>query len=109
MEQIAYCIPEDKGDGSFSYGEPYVKGGPLSLLSVSGMICRTETGDLLPHIHISASSCEHGVVGGHVAYGCTTLISVDIVLEEVDGMVMGRRYDAELGMPVFDPRPEIAE
>jgi predicted DNA-binding protein with PD1-like motif len=104
LKKAAYCIPINCKNGSYSYDEPHVREGSFSLTSLSGMICTTEDGSLLPHIHMTLADGKGEAIGGHIVEGCIVSVSVDIVIGEFEGMIMGRRYDAQLDMPVFDPR-----
>ena len=36
--------------------------------------------------------------------GTKVLLTVDVMLAEVDGLVMGRKFDNELEVPLFAPR-----
>ena len=42
--------------------------------------------------------------GGHLVEGTKVLLTVDVMLAEVDGLVMGRKFDNELEVPLFAPR-----
>ena len=104
LKQASYCVPEDRKDGSYTYGDPYIRKGSFSVTSLSGMICTTEDGSLLPHVHMTIAEGEGASFGGHMVKGCIVSVSLDIVIGEFSGMIMGRRYDEELQMPVFNPQ-----
>ena len=38
--------------------------------------------------------------------GTKVLITVDVVMAEIEGMVMGRKWSDELEVPLFSPRQE---
>ena len=42
--------------------------------------------------------------GGHLVEGTKVLLTVDVVIAEIEGLVMGRKFDAELEVPLFAPR-----
>ena len=60
------------------------------------MICHDDDGNLLLHVHMSMSD-QHGTGhGGHLIEGTKVLLTTDMVIAELDGLVMGRRFDEEL-------------
>ena len=42
--------------------------------------------------------------GGHLAEGTKVLLTVDVIIAEIEGLVMGRQVDEELEVPIFNPR-----
>ena len=42
--------------------------------------------------------------GGHLVEGTKVLLTVDVVVAEIEGLVMGRKFDSELEVPLFAPR-----
>ena len=42
--------------------------------------------------------------GGHLVEGTRVLLTVDVVIAEIGGLVMGRKFDEELEVPLFAPR-----
>ena len=44
--------------------------------------------------------------GGHLVEGTKVLLTVDVILAEIEGLVMGRKFDTELEVPLFAPRQE---
>ena len=42
--------------------------------------------------------------GGHLVEGTKVLLTVDVILAEIEGLVMGRKFDEELEVPLFAPR-----
>lgn len=71
------------------------------------MICHDDDGNLLLHVHMSMSD-QHGTGhGGHLIEGTKVLLTTDMVIAELDGLVMGRRFDEELGVPLFAPKQKI--
>ncbi len=94
------AIPEKKA--GYGYSEPIVLEGPIELISLNGMICNNSNG-ILTHFHFSLSDEDGNAYGGHVIVGNRVLITVDIVIAELDGINMGRSYDPELELEIFDP------
>jgi len=104
--QAAFYNPVTLPNGRPGYSDPIIlKGnGFLELLSLSGMICHDDEGNILPHIHISISDERGNAYGGHLINGCEVLLTTDIVIGVFSDIVMGRRFDEELGVPLFAPR-----
>ncbi len=93
-------LPEKKA--GYGYGEPIILQGPIELLSLSGMICN-DNDEILTHFHFSLSDENGKGYGGHVIEGNKVLFTVDIVLAEVGGIDMGRKFDSDLEVPIFNP------
>lgn len=89
----------------YGYGEPIALAGPIELLATGGMICQGDDGQTLFHAHVSLSDQNGGAWGGHLIEGNRVLITADFVLGEVDGMNMGRSYNEEAELMLFNPRP----
>lgn len=85
----------------YGYGELIEMEGPLELLALSGMICNNDD-KLDPHIHFSVSDSEGRAYGGHVVEA-KSLLTIDIVIGEVDKIQMGRSYDESLEVKIFNP------
>ena len=88
----------------YGYGDPTILEGPIELTNATGIICHGEDGEILPHVHMDMSDREGNGYGGHLAEGTKVLLTVDFVIGEIDGIIMGRGYDEELGVPLFKPR-----
>lgn len=73
------------------------------------MICHDEDGKILPHIHLTISDMQGNSYGGHMQIGCEVLITTDIVIGSFSGLVMGRRYDEAMGVPLFAPSRILIE
>lgn len=67
------------------------------------MICHDEKGETLLHVHVSYSDPYGNAHGGHMTEGNKVLITVDIVIAELEGFEMGRRYDEDLDLFIFNP------
>ncbi len=90
----------------YGYGDPIVLTGPIELLSASGMICKGDNGETLFHIHCSFSDQNGGGWGGHLIEGNTVLITADFVIAEVEDINMGRRFNEEVELLIFNPQPQ---
>jgi len=96
-------IPIAGKKAGYGYGEAIMLRGPIELLSMSGMICQGEDGETLLHIHCSLSDQYGNGHGGHLVEGNKVLLTVDIMVGEVEDIVMRRRYDEDLDIYIFNP------
>ena len=89
LDGAAFCNPvplKDKKAG-YGYGEPTILYGPIELTAAAGMICHDDDGNLLLHVHMSMSD-QHGTGhGGHLIEGTKVLLTTDMVIAELDGLV----------------------
>lgn len=105
LNGVNYCNPVELPDPPYyGYGEILHLTGPIELLSASGIICHDDEGNTNLHVHVSLSDRHGGGHGGHLAEGTKVLLTVDVVIAEIEGMVMGRKFDEELKVPLFAPR-----
>ena len=88
----------------YGYGETLHLTGPIELTNASGIICHDDEGNTNLHVHMSLSDRYGNAHGGHLVEGTKVLLTVDVMLAEVDGLVMGRKFDNELEVPLFAPR-----
>jgi len=106
LNGVEYCnpveLPETKS--GYGYGETLHLTGPIELLSASGIICHDDEGETNLHVHVSLSDRHGNAHGGHLKEGTKVLITVDAIIAEVDGIVMGRKFDEEMGVPLFAPK-----
>jgi len=87
----------------YNYGAPIVLNEALSISGISGIICHDDTGEINLHVHIAFSD-EHGTpYAGHLKEGTRTMLTVDVVIAELAGLTMSRKYDEELEVPLFCP------
>jgi predicted DNA-binding protein with PD1-like motif len=94
-------LPEKKA--KYGYGEALELRGPIELVSLNGMICQGVKGETLFHLHGSFSDQYGNAWGGHLIEGNKVLLTVDVVIGEIDGLHMGRRYDEDLDVFLFNP------
>ena len=95
-------LPDKKA--GYGYSEAVTIQGPIELTNASGMICHDADGEVLLHVHISLSDRYGNGHGGHLIEGNKVLLTVDMVLGELEGIDMGRKYDEELEVPLFAPK-----
>ena len=106
LDGVQFCnpveLPEKKA--GYGYGETLHLTGPIELTSASGIICHDDAGNTNLHVHISLSDRHGNAHGGHLVEGTKALLTVDVILAEIEGLVMGRKFDQELEVPLFAPR-----
>ena len=94
LDGVQFCnpveLPEKKA--GYGYGETLHLTGPIELTSAN------------LHVHISLSDRHGNAHGGHLVEGTKVLLTVDVILAEIEGLVMGRKFDQELEVPLFAPR-----
>jgi uncharacterized protein len=66
--------------------------GPLEIISVSGSV--TPAG---AHLHVSVSTQDGRVLGGHLAYGSTVRTTAEVLLALLPGWSLTREHDAVTG------------
>lgn len=101
-----FCVPiplPEKKAG-YGYGDPIGLPGPIELVSLSGMICEGDDGKVIFHVHAGMSGQDGSGYGGHLIDGNKVLLTVDVILAEVEDIVMGRRFDEDLDVYIFNPR-----
>ena len=88
----------------YGYGETLHLTGPIELTSASGIICHDDEGNTNLHVHMTVTDRHGNAHGGHLVEGTKVLLTVDVILAEIEGLVMGRKFDEELEVPLFAPR-----
>ena len=107
LKGVQYCNPvELPTKAGYGYGEILHLTGPIELTNASGIICHDDEGNTNLHVHISLSDRHGNAHGGHLVEGTKVLLTVDVILAEIEGLVMGRKFDEELEVPLFAPRQE---
>ena len=107
LNGVQYCNPvELPTKAGYGYGEILHLTGPIELPTASGIICHDDEGNPTLHVHIRLSDRPGNAHGGHLVEGTKVLLPVDVILAELEGLVMGRKFDEELEVPLFAPRQE---
>ena len=94
-------VPTKAGHG---YGEALHLTGPIELTNASGIICHDDEGNTNLHVHMTLTDRHGNAHGGHLVEGTKVLLTVDVIIAEIEGLVMGRKFDEELEVPLFAPR-----
>jgi len=71
---------------------------PLELLSLTGYIVPQTNGGLHVHVHFSASTLVGDTIatyGGHLDKGTITYVKAAVVIGELEGMAMGKKWVEE--------------
>ena len=107
LQDPHFCNPvELPTKAGYGYGETLHLTGPIELTNASGIICHDDEGNTNLHVHMTVTD-RHGTAhGGHLVEGTKVLLTVDVILAEIEGLVMGRKFDTELEVPLFAPRQE---
>ena len=95
-------LPETKS--GYGYSEAIEEEGPIELISASGAICTGPDGDVLLHVHCCFADSSGRAFAGHLIEGNTVLLTADVTIAEYEGILMDRRFDEELGVPIVRPR-----
>ena len=106
LDGLEYLVPvilPDKKAG-YGYGAPLHVSDPISVTNISGMICHDDAGETLLHIHISGADNSGTLRGGHLTDNNKVLLTLDVLIAELDGVEMGRAYDDDLEVMIFSPR-----
>lgn len=105
LQGAHYLNPVPTADSvcGYAYGEALQLYGPIELVSAAGMICHSESGEIMLHVHCSLSDQNGNAYGGHMIDGNKVLITTDVVLGVVDKINMVRKYDEETGFLIFMP------
>ncbi len=106
LQQAAYviAIPEPSAPLGFKYCERIIEKGPIEFICGQGVICQSEKNELLIHLHAHGVTPDGKNFAGHFsAGGNPVLATIDLVIVEVDGAKLMRRYDPQVGLVMFSP------
>lgn len=106
LDGVRFCDPVEVAGrrAKYGYGDPLQLSGAIELTNASGIICHDDEGNTNLHVHVTLSDRYGTAHGGHLVEGTKVLLTLDVVIAEVEGIVMGRQMDPELEVPVFNPR-----
>ena len=106
LQEASYIIPvpDDTGPMGFKYCDPILKQGPIDLICGQGVICQSEKAETLIHLHAQGVTADQNCFAGHFsAGGNPVLATIDLVIVEVEGAKLMRRYDPAVGLVMFSP------
>ena len=98
------ALPDKKA--GYGYGQVLYLDGPIELTGASGVICSDDEGNINLHVHISMSDKYGNAHGGHLVEGTRVLMTADIVIGEIEGVHMLRKFDPEMEVFLLSPRQE---
>ena len=99
LQQATYviAIPEPSAPLGFKYCERIIEKGPIEFICGQGVICQSEKNELLIHLHAHGVTPDGKNFAGHFsAGGNPVLATIDLVIVEVDGAKLMRRYDPQV-------------
>ena len=89
------------------FGLPIRIPGPLDLLSCYGTISKSETNGIVIHVHGILCNDKHEIFGGHLTTGENIVgANMEVVVKEVKGIRVIRRYNPEVGESQLFPEKE---
>ena len=105
LNGVQFCdVTEVPTKAKFGYGEQLHLTGPIELTSGMGIVCHDDADVTNLHVHVTMGDRYGGAYAGHLAEGTKVLMTVDVVIAEIEGLVMARKWDDELEIPLFAPR-----
>ncbi|MBW2121481.1 MAG: DUF296 domain-containing protein [Deltaproteobacteria bacterium] len=104
---VMIAVPRRDSRTGVGYGEPLSIPGPLSILSVKGVVSEKAGGGIFVHLHGVFSDSKGTVWGGHLVRGRNIVVNTcDLVLDEIKELSLVQKYDPELGWAVVFPEKE---
>ena len=105
LDSPHFCdVVEVPTKAGYGYGEVLHLTGPIELTNASGIICHDDEGNTNLHVHMTLTDRHGNAHGVHLVEGTKVLLTVDVIIAEIEGLVMGRKFDEELEVPLFAPR-----
>ena len=108
LDGVRYCNVEalpDKKCG-YGYGRVLALDEPIELTGAGGVICSDTDGSINLHVHISMSDKTGKAFGGHLVNGTKVLMTTDVVLGEIGGVNMLRKFDPEMEVYLMSPEQQ---
>ena len=107
LDSPRFCdVVEVPTKAGYGYGEVLHLTGPIELTNASGIICHDDEGNTNLHVHMTLTDRHGNAHGGHLVEGTKVLLTVDVIIAEIEGLVMGRKFDEELEVHMFENRQE---
>lgn len=98
-------LPKEEVKIGAAYGEPITLGGPIEILGIRGVIFESEDGGIALHFHATLCDKDGKAMGGHLVYGENpVLATLDVVIQEIEGVRISREYDPETELSMFSPQ-----
>lgn len=105
LDGAKFCnpIPIPTAVAGYGYGKPTELTGAIELTGMSGVICNSD-GEINLHVHVNLSDRNGSAFGGHLVEGTPVLLTCDCVIAELEGLILDRKYDESLGVPICTPK-----
>jgi len=101
-----YLVPKPEAKVKAGYTAPFELPGPIEFLGGLGVVCEGEKGERITHFHGTVSDQLDHVYGGHFVKGKNAiLVTMDLIIVEVEGVKLLRKYDKETDLVNFAPEP----
>ncbi len=108
LRNAQFMNPEPKAGTvmGYGYGDPIKLKGAIELVAGAGTICHADDGEVLLHCHVCLSDKSGKAYGGHFIPGNEVLLTVDVVIGEIEDVDMVRKFDEQTGIVMFAPQPK---
>jgi len=101
-----YLVPKPEVKVKAGYSTPFELPGPIEFLGGLGVVCEGVNREKLTHFHGTVSDKLDHVYGGHFVKGQNpVLVTMDLIIVEVKGVKLLRKYDEETELVNFAPEP----
>ncbi len=105
LKDVQFCdVVEIPTAAGYGYGEVLHLTGPIELTNASGIICHDDEGVTNLHVHLTLTDRHGNAHGGHLVEGTQVLLTTDVIIGEIEGIIMGRKFDEKYQVPLFAPR-----
>jgi predicted DNA-binding protein with PD1-like motif len=102
---LIYAVPDNSRKIGIKYCDPIEVEGPLEFLAASGMVGMNEDQKRATHLHAVLSDAQEKIYGGHlVDKGNIVLATIELVIQEFDGIQLLKVEDRETGFNLFVPK-----
>ena len=110
LQKATFCTAMEDSSAKIGarYASPIEVLGPVQFVSGQGFICQSEDGEYVLHIHGTFSNWKNQkeiqVFDGHMlAEGNPVLVTMELIINEVVGVKMLRKYDDEVELLSYFP------
>jgi len=102
--RFVHAIPEPSAKMGIKYSEPVQIDGPLEFLSGQGIIGLSDHAKPIIHLHGLLCDKNKKIYGGHfIGTGNPVLVTMEVVIQELEGVRLIKLQDEETDFPLFKP------